>query len=332
MRISVIIPVYKVEAYLKECVDSVLSQTYKEIEVILVDDGSPDRCPEICDEYAQKDTRVRVIHKKNGGLSDARNAGLEQMTGDYVIFLDSDDWWVDNKVLEELVGLINTYKADVVQFDRITYTSDGKIHYPNTDNLKKINDLPFDDAVLELSKNGKFDISAATKIVKSSIIKDNKARFIKGIYSEDIDWTFNLFQFIHSIAGIERPIYCYRKRVGSITDNVGEKNINDQLCIVENWAPKVLHNSDYSEKLKYALLGELCYQYFILRGNILRIDKKATSLKILQKRIDNLDWLQKYSLSKKTRLAYYCSRLFGEKLSSKLMLFYIRTKDRFIKL
>ena len=332
MLISVIIPVYKVEAYLKECVDSVLRQTYRDIEVLLVDDGSPDRCPEICDEYAQIDSRVKVIHKKNGGLSDARNAGLEQMNGDYFVFIDSDDWWTDNKVLKDLSELITRHKADVVLFDRITFTNDGKIHYPNTEPLKRINDLTFDAAILELSKQGKFDISAATKIVKASIVKSNNIRFVRGLLSEDIDWTFNLFQYVHSVACLERPIYCYRKRVGSITNSVGEKNIKDHLCIVENWAPKVLQNSDYSEELKCALLAELCYQYFILRGNVLRIDKNVTSFKDLLMRIDNLDWLQKYSISKKTRVAYYCNRIIGRGLSSKLMSFYIRIKDRFIKL
>ena len=90
--ISVIVPVYGVEAYLNQCIDSILAQTHKNLEIILVDDGSPDRCPTICDEYARKDSRVRVIHKKNGGLSDARNAGLEIATGEYIGFVDSDDW------------------------------------------------------------------------------------------------------------------------------------------------------------------------------------------------------------------------------------------------
>lgn len=90
--ISVIVPVYNVEPYLRKCVDSILNQTYRNLEVILVDDGSPDGCPEICDEYSQKDERIRVIHKENGGLSDARNAGLRVMTGAYVTLVDSDDW------------------------------------------------------------------------------------------------------------------------------------------------------------------------------------------------------------------------------------------------
>ena len=90
--ISVIVPVYKVELYLRQCVDSLLAQTYSNLEIILVDDGSPDGCPAICDEYARKDSRVRVIHKPNGGLSDARNVGLDAARGEYIGFIDSDDW------------------------------------------------------------------------------------------------------------------------------------------------------------------------------------------------------------------------------------------------
>lgn len=100
MRFSIIIPCYKVEQYLRQCVDSVLAQTFEDYEVILVDDGSPDGSPAICDEYGEKSDKVKVIHKSNGGLSDARNAGLDVAQGDYVMFLDSDDWWDDVDALK----------------------------------------------------------------------------------------------------------------------------------------------------------------------------------------------------------------------------------------
>ena len=105
--ISVIVPVYNVEAYLKRCVDSVLGQTYTDFELILVDDGSPDNCPAICDEYAQKDSRIKVIHQQNGGLSAARNAGLDIATGDYVCFLDGDDHVKEN-LLETVIPHLNS--------------------------------------------------------------------------------------------------------------------------------------------------------------------------------------------------------------------------------
>lgn len=116
--ISVIIPVYDVEKYLCRCIDSVLMQTYRSIEIILVDDGSPDQCPSICDKYAKKDERIRVIHKENGGLASARNAGLDIATGKYVFFLDSDDW-LENCGLEELVDTAEKYQVDFVRYRAI---------------------------------------------------------------------------------------------------------------------------------------------------------------------------------------------------------------------
>lgn len=110
--ISVIIPVYKTEKYIHKCLDSVLNQTYKNLEVILVDDGSPDNCPVICDEYAQKDSRIKVFHKENGGLSSARNLGLDNMTGDYVSFVDSDDY-IESDMIETMLNQLKSKNGDI---------------------------------------------------------------------------------------------------------------------------------------------------------------------------------------------------------------------------
>lgn len=113
--ISVIVPVYKVEKYLDRCIESILNQTFKDFEVILVDDGSPDRCPAMCDEWAKKDSRIRVIHKENGGLSSARNTGLKEVKGNYISFIDSDDW-IEENMLEVLYRLLNSYPdTDIAQ-------------------------------------------------------------------------------------------------------------------------------------------------------------------------------------------------------------------------
>ena len=115
-KISVIIPVYNVEKYLKQCVDSVLQQTYQNIEVILVEDGSSDDCPRICDEYKKIDDRVVVVHQQNGGLSVARNTGISLMTGDYVMFLDSDDYWDDVDAVKRLVERVSKTNPDVLNY------------------------------------------------------------------------------------------------------------------------------------------------------------------------------------------------------------------------
>lgn len=110
--ISVIVPIYNVEKYLARCVDSIVNQTYKNLEIILVDDGSPDRCPQVCDDYAEKDSRIKVVHKKNGGLSDARNAGMAVATGEYISFIDSDDW-IETSMFELLLNNIFQYDCEI---------------------------------------------------------------------------------------------------------------------------------------------------------------------------------------------------------------------------
>ena len=116
IKVSIVVPVYNVEKYLNQCVDSVLAQTYKNIEVILVDDGATDASPAICDEYAEKDNRVKVVHKKNGGLSSARNSGIKVATGDYLMFIDSDDYWNADFVLRELIDKTLASDADITCF------------------------------------------------------------------------------------------------------------------------------------------------------------------------------------------------------------------------
>ena len=124
--VSVVIPVYNAEQYLRRCVDSVLAQTYRDIEVILVDDGSPDKSPEICDSYAAIDERVRVIHKNNGGVSSARNTGLYAATGKYVSFVDADDW-IEPEMYEKLLADAVEYDADIVMCDPVVIAADGSM-------------------------------------------------------------------------------------------------------------------------------------------------------------------------------------------------------------
>ena len=121
--ISIIVPIYRVEQYLKQCLESILNQTYKNLEIILVDDGSPDNCPKICDEYAKKDNRIKVIHKENGGVSSARNAGLENVTGDYISFIDPDDY-VSCDFIEILYNMIESNNVDIAECDFIKFETE----------------------------------------------------------------------------------------------------------------------------------------------------------------------------------------------------------------
>ena len=180
--ISVIIPVYKVEKYLNRCVDSVLNQSFKDIEVILVDDGSPDNCPQICDEYALKDNRVKVIHKENGGSSDARNYGISSAIGKYLMFLDSDDYWNGDCCLESIVKSLKEKPSDILIYGvgKIEYEGNKKdILIENNYNINLIRHGNKSDILNYLFKENKFPGAAWTVVVRKSFILKNNIYFIK---------------------------------------------------------------------------------------------------------------------------------------------------------
>lgn len=214
MLASIIIPVYKTERYLRECVDSVLQQTYSNIEVILVDDGSPDNCPRICDEYASKDARVRVIHQDNRGLSSARNAGLGIMRGEYLFFVDSDDR-VEPELVESTISLMEKKKLDAVYFevhliDEKSCTIGSRFHV--FDELKVV---PAEEALnMILSEHIESQVWKCAYRSKywTSI------RFPVGRIYEDIYTTYKAFAMMQApVAFCQDKLYCYRLNRCGIT-------------------------------------------------------------------------------------------------------------------
>ena len=189
-KISVIVPVYKAEKFLERCVSSILNQTYKKLELILVDDGSPDRSPEMCDWYAQADSRVKVIHKKNGGVSTARNAGLEAATGDYIAFVDSDDW-IEPEMYQTMMEAAMDHDCDVVMCDCVkdfadhseVYSHDIRSGFYDSEQLKKEH-YPH----LLIMENVEYPatISNVTLLWRSTLNTESQ-RYQPGIrYSEDL--------------------------------------------------------------------------------------------------------------------------------------------------
>ena len=217
--VSIIVPVYKVEQYLKRCMDSVLNQIYKNIEVILVNDGSPDNCPALCDEYEKIDSRVRVIHKENGGLSSARNVALDIVKGDYVFFVDSDDWLALDtlEVLSEY--LENDY--DMISFQR-TYLTEEKVVEKGEKNPKDMDVSQYIDA----SFLGRYDFFVTTKIFKTEVF--NNVRFLEGRNYEDLEIMHRLFLNMKKVVGLDYFLYYYWKgNEGAITNTITMKNIKD---------------------------------------------------------------------------------------------------------
>lgn len=213
-KISVIVPIYKVEDCLYRCVDSIINQTYTNLEIILVEDGSPDNCPMICDEYAKKDSRIRVIHKENGGLSDARNAGLEIATGEYIGFVDSDDW-IHKDMYSILYKIISRKQCDIVECNAI------KIE--NTINDKEINfEYKFfiytkEKAIEGLILEKTIHQTVWNKLYKKEVIQD--IFFEKGKIHEDEFWTYQVINKCNNLIHVELDLYYYFQRKSSIMGN-----------------------------------------------------------------------------------------------------------------
>lgn len=224
--ISLIIPVYKVEKYLEKCIQSVINQTYENLQIILVDDGSPDNCGKICDEYAKKDHRIEVIHKSNGGLSDARNKGLEIAKGEYIGFVDSDDY-IEADMYEVLYNLLKQYNADVSICNFYT-VSQGKISIKNADN--GINDYNRIEILKEILLDRNIQSYAWNKLYKKELFDEIK--YPIGKKYEDIGTTFYVFEKCNKIVVTSEPEYYYLKRSDSLVNNVTESTVLDYTEII----------------------------------------------------------------------------------------------------
>lgn len=227
-KVSVIVPIYNVEDYLKCCVDSIVNQTYKNLEIILVDDGSPDNCGKMCDDFAKQDDRIKVIHKENGGLSDARNAGLDVASGDLIAFVDSDDY-IDLNMVEVLVEALEKNDADIsmCRYSKVYPDVETEDIGDNTESV-----FLKTDGLKEYLLARFVDPFVWNKLYRKEII-DN-IRFVKGVLGEDNEFNYKVFLNSEKSVLIQKPLYKYRQeRPGAITESsyISEKKIHS----IYNW-------------------------------------------------------------------------------------------------
>ncbi len=229
--VSVIVPIYKVELYLDKCIQSIVNQTYDNLEIILVDDGSPDRCGEICDEWAKKDSRIRVFHQKNQGVSVARNVGLQYMNGIYFTCIDPDDFWHSDYIEEMLIGA-NKTNADLV------FCGLSKIDEANniTLVLNRPKELLTGDQINQLIW-GKFGyvIGGVCKLFKSEIVKNKHLSYIPGLKNGE-DWIFlyDYLKYCSSVYHIGKPLYYCLNRSDSASSNVSKEKFPEPLIDLWN--------------------------------------------------------------------------------------------------
>lgn len=306
MKISYIVPVYKVEQYLSQCVESILAQIYSDFEILLVDDGSPDGCPALCDELAAKDSRIVVLHKENGGLSDARNAGLKKATGDYVVFIDGDDFWIRNDSLKKLVAIASEHKElDFIGFNCNYYYPDSNkmtAWVPYADELANPTDK--NKVTVALVKSGTFPMSACIKLLKRDFLIENGLFFKKGQIAEDIPWFINVLDATSKCCFVNEYIYAYRQNVaGSITKVSGRKSFDSLFDIFKTELSKIEQRA-FSEEAKNAIKSFLAYEYCILL-TYPGIDKQT------KMELHSCQDILKYDMNPKVKKASQWYKVFG---------------------
>ena len=323
MKVSFIIPVYKVEQYLPQCVDSILSQTYTDFEVILVDDGSPDNSGKLCDEYAKKDSRVRVIHKLNGGLSDARNAGLNAAYGDYVIFVDSDDFWVKNDCLQQIMHIVEqNSECGFIGFNCSYYYEDSHSYDKWVAYHENItHPIDKNTAMRALVASGTMPMSACLKVISRKALQNMQLKFIKGLLSEDIPWFLDLLEGCGKCMFVNQYIYAYRQnREGSITNSGGERSFNNLLWIIQQELKK-LDQRTFSKEAKNDLCSFLAYEFCILLSLLSSLPTSQQADK--RKELLPYKWLLKYTANPKVKKASLVNKLFGIRVTEWILAFYL---------
>ena len=318
MKLSFIVPVYKVALYLCKCVDSLLAQDYEDYEIILVDDGSPDACPQICDSYADIYDHIRVVHRENGGLSAARNTGIAAAKGEYICFVDSDDYWEKN-VLGGLMEQIERERLDVLRFD-----------YQNVrivDSRKSIVDSEYE--VFEPNKSPKY-VDVSTEVVDGETYLNTRMSyacyatqyivrreivplFTKGIYFEDTEWTPRLLIKAKRVGSTQTIVYNYFWREGSITKTYNIEHVRkkvDSLHQVNRSLQQLLPMvSD-----KRWINGCMADNVYAMLNNVAAYDYEEVPSWIDRLKKDKMLPLRGYKIRKMTKLRYgminMCPRIY----------------------
>ena len=256
-KVSVIVPIYNVEKYLEKCINSLLSQTLEDIQIILVNDGSKDNSGNIAKEYEKNNKNRRIyVEKENGGLSDARNYGLKYATGDFIAFLDSDDY-IEKNAYEEMYNKAIEENADYVECDFIW-------EFPNKIRIDK--QYPYKNKKEMLSF---VRVVAWNKLIKRQLIIDNNLEFPKGLRYEDVEFTYKLIPFINKFAYVDKPFIHYVQREGSIA-NVQNERTAEIFTVLDNVIEFYKKNNIYE---KYREELEYNYARYLLCSSLKRMCK-----------------------------------------------------------
>lgn len=330
MYFSFVVPIYNVEKYLPQCIESLLNQTFNDYEIILVDDGSTDQSPQICDVYSEKFSNIVVIHKKNGGLSDARNYGIRKAKGKYICFVDSDDYWEGKNALSDIIELAERSSPDIIRIGmKQISAADGKVISDPVLDFSEFYELNNISVLRRFVETCMLKISACSMIIKRDFLIKNQLFFVKGLKSEDIEWSIRVYEYTPSWAFYPNNIFVTRRgREGSITSTVSYEHLVDYLKIVKNTAERLEKNEN--NEVRFILLSYMMYHELILTALIwttkmerARREKLNRNNKLLYKR-----YLCKYTLDKRVRYASKLYKIFGYEALQTVLGLYLKNRGR----
>lgn len=312
--VTIVVPVYNVEKYLDRCINSIVGQTYSKIEIILVDDGSPDRCPEMCSEWAKKDSRIKVIHKENAGLGFARNTGIENATGEYICFFDSDDY-IAPDTIEKAYKLAQNEKSEIVVFGMCIVNARGGLireEVPQTDKLtysgREIQEDFLPDLISSLPKGKRKNLrmSACSSLFSTALIKKNKWRFAseREIISEDVYSLLGLYKYVEKVSVLPEALYFYCKNPSSLTHTYRPDRF-EKICEFHSKCEEKASELGYNEKVKHRLQGPLASFVIAAMKQIVQTQLSEKEKFLAIKEIVHSDYLKKikwnYSLHADSR-------------------------------
>lgn len=330
MKLSIVLPVYNVENYIEECFDSLYSQLDNSCELLLVDDGSKDSSGEKCDDFSALSNNIYVIHKENGGLASARNAGLKAAKGEYIIFVDSDDR-VAQGCIKQIIQWIDEDGADLCFMQAVKFFSDGTRQ--DLGDCIERNCIRFKekkDVLYYLSTRPKFPGSSCTKIYRRSFLVDNNLMFpLENIQSEDLGFVRDCIMIANSYDCLDIPFYEYRQnRVGSITNTTTKRAISGLLCFVEETIK--LYSCNYMAIEPYGryALSFGAYEYGVLLYDYACYEGKDD---VLLNRVKESKWILDYSISKRQKFIKMIINVLGVEKGSKMFKLLYAVKNKVSK-
>lgn len=280
--ISIIVPVYKTGKYLEQCLQSLILQSYEKIEIILIDDGSPDDCPQLCDQWGKKDKRIRVIHGKNQGISAVRNLGIDLARGEWIMFVDSDDY-CDRCFCEKMLTTAIEHNSDIVScnfyysWDNIQLLRTGHMSVKGT-----VTDFTNIQILQQRFMHESIDLLVVwNKLFRKKLffLTNEKIRFPVGKLAEDVAITYKLYYYANRITIISTPLYYYRQHKGSLTTNFDRKYLLDNISCAKDFILWADHAANELRPLmEHACMCKLFYLAEICQKN-LNIDREGTLIK-----------------------------------------------------